>query len=343
MSKRLPAEWEKQSAILIAWPHHSSDFINLEAVEQSYSIIADTISQYQQLIIVCRNEEHQRHIEGMLSRPDDIEFIKTIVNDIWVRDTVFLTIENNGEWECLNFLFNGWGEKYSHHNDNALNHKLLNAKAFKGSRHRDVDFILEGGSIESDGMGTLLTTKQCLLNPNRNQGLSQQEIEQQLKENLGVDRIYWLDQENLSGDDTDAHIDTLARFCSPTTIAYTSCDNPDDDHYEGLKFMELQLQRLMTAQGEPYHLVPLPLPRPIYEEGQPLPANYANFLIINHAVLVPVYGDPMDEVALARLAACFPDRKVVAVPCHSLVHQYGSLHCMTMQFPEGALHGLVAN
>ena len=155
---------------------------------------------------------------------------------------------------------------------------------------------------------------------------------------MGAKRVFWLDQENLSGDDTDAHIDTLARFCSANTIAYTSCDDADDLHYTSLKYMERQLQDLRTQAGDPYHLVPLPLPKPIYdEEGQQLPANYSNFLIINHAVMVPAYGDPMDEIALQRLADCFPQHEIIPIPCRPLVHQYGSLHCMTMQFPEGVV------
>jgi agmatine/peptidylarginine deiminase len=332
---RFPAEWEKQSAVLIAWPHKTGDFrTRLAAVEQSYSIISDTITQYQRLIIVCRDDEHQHHIQKLLSNNAEVTFIHAVVNDIWVRDTVFLSVVIDGVLTHLNFRFNGWGEKYPHQNDNALNHKLLNAKPFKGIRHNDVDFILEGGSVESDGIDTILTTRQCLLNPNRNKGLSQADIEQQLLTHLGANRVLWLDQENLSGDDTDAHIDTLARFCSANTIAYTRCDDKNGRHYASLKRMEAQLQAFKTQTGEPYQLVALPLPAPIEdEEGQPLPANYANFLIINHAVLVPVYDDRQDAVALERLKACFPQHEILPIPCRPLVHQYGSLHCMTMQFP----------
>jgi agmatine/peptidylarginine deiminase len=334
---RFPAEWEKQSAVLIAWPHKTGDFRNLEDVEQSYSAISDVISQYQKLLIVCRDDSHQLHIQNLISMNDNVEFIHAAVNDIWVRDTVFLSVEKDNTIVYRNFLFNGWGEKYSHQHDNDLNHKLLNTKPFRHASHTDIDFILEGGSVESDGINTILTTKQCLLNPNRNKGLNQHDIEQQLLEHLGAKRLFWLDQENLTGDDTDAHIDSLARFCSDRTIAYTSCEDPEDLHYNSLKFMETQLQSLRTQDNDVYHLVPLPLPQPIHDEdGQQLPANYAHFLIINHAVLVPAYGDPMDAVALERLSGCFPDRKVISIPCRPLVHQYGSLHCMTMQFPEGA-------
>jgi agmatine/peptidylarginine deiminase len=334
---RFPAEWEKQSAVLIAWPHATGDFSNrLESVEQTYCIIADTITQFQRLLIVCRDEQHQKHITGLVNSTEDIDFIHAPLNDIWVRDTAFLSIEKDGVISHFNFKFNGWGSKYNYELDNALNNKLANAKFFKGKSHSDVDFVLEGGSVESDGLGTLMTTRQCLLNPNRNPDLNQQDIEQVLRDTLGAKRIFWIDQPNLTGDDTDAHIDTLARFCTANTIAYTSCDDKDDPHYDSLKTMEMQLQVLRTPADEPYNLVPLPMPKAIFdEEGEQLPANYANFLIINHAVLVPVYGDDNDAVALQRLANVFPAHKIIAIPCRPLVHQYGSLHCMTMQFPEG--------
>lgn len=332
---RFCAEWEKQTAVLMAWPHATGDFSEyLEVVEETYSIIADTITQFQRLLIVCRDEAHQHHIQQRVERHRDIDFIHAPVNDIWVRDTAFLSVKKDGQLAYQNFIFNGWGEKYDHALDNALNHKLANAPFFKGRPYYDIDFILEGGSIESDGQGTLLTTSHCLLNPNRN-NLDKAQIEVKLAAYLGVERILWLEQENLSGDDTDAHIDTLARFCNATTIAYTSCENPEDNHYTGLKNMEAQLQRFKTMANQPYQLVPLPLPSPIFDEdGQPLPANYANFLIINNAVLVPVYEDEMDRIALSRLAAVFPERTIIPIPARPLVHQYGSLHCMTMQFPE---------
>lgn len=335
---RFPAEWEKQSAVLIAWPHATGDFSNrLDAVEQSYGFIAETISQYQRLLIVCKDDAHQQHIQSLIKNNGNITFLHAEVNDIWVRDTVFLTAEEDGRMKLLNFRFNGWGGKYPHQRDNALNHALLNYSPFKDADYADIDFILEGGSIESDGIDTIMTTRQCLLNPNRNKELSQQDIEQRLLQYFGADRILWVDQENLSGDDTDAHIDTLARFCSATTIAYTSSNDPEDKHYASLKNMESQLQAFRTQANEAYNLVPLPMPEPIFdEEGQRLPANYANFLIINQAVMVPVYDDPMDTVALERLAGCFPHHKIIATPCRPLVHQYGSLHCMTMQFPEKA-------
>ncbi|MGJ0515208.1 MAG: agmatine deiminase family protein [Methylomicrobium sp.] len=333
---RFPAEWEPQSTVLIAWPHETGDFIHLDEVETSYRFIAETISQYERLFIVCRDEVHESRIRGLIEHNRNIVFIHAKVNDIWVRDTVFLTVEEEGMPVLLNLRFNGWGGKYAHDDDNALNRNLLAAALFHGVKSRDVDFILEGGSVESDGKDTIMTTRQCLLNPNRNKGLTKHEIERQLGLSFGASRVIWIDQPNLPGDDTDAHIDTLARFCNANTIAYTASDDETNPQYDSLKNMENQLQALRTRANKPYHLVPLPLPKAIFdEEGRQLPANYSNFLIINQAVMAPVYDDPLDAVALERLAGCFPDRKIIPTPCRPLVHQYGSLHCMTMQFPAG--------
>ena len=333
---RFPAEWEPQSAVLIAWPHHTGDFHNrLEVVENTYAIIAKTIAERQKLLIVCRDDNHEQHIKTLIDQHPNIIFLTASVNDIWVRDTVFLTVENDGKLQLLNFRFNGWGNKYPHQEDNALNHKLKAQPPFIATNHKDVDLILEGGSVESDGNGSLMTTRQCLLNPNRNKSLPQTQIENELAKYFGVSRILWIDQENLTGDDTDAHIDTLARFCSPDTIAYTSCDDHEDSHYQSLKRMETQLENFRDYHDKPYKLVALPLPKPIYnDDGHRLPANYANFLIINSVVLAPVYDDPMDSLILAKLATCFPERAIIPIPCRPLVQQYGSLHCMTMQFPE---------
>jgi agmatine/peptidylarginine deiminase len=334
---RFPAEWEPQSAVVIAWPHASGDFVNLYAVEDTYHAIATTISRFQPLLIICKNGEHQEHIQGLLKGTGNIHFVQADFNDIWVRDTVFLSLEwqhPKAKLQLLNFRFNGWGNKYPHQSDNNLNLALFAHPVFKGHPTATVDLVLEGGSVESDGQGTVMTTKNCLFNPNRNPDLSEAAIASQLQHYLGAKRILWVEQDNLAGDDTDAHIDTLARFCDANTIAYSSCDDADDAHYQSLKNMETQLKAFKTLEGQPYRLIALPLPQPITDEsGQRLPANYSNFLIINGAVLVPVYDDPNDAIALTRLAECFPDHEVIAVPCRPLVHQYGSLHCASMQVP----------
>ena len=334
---RFPAEWEPQSAVVIAWPHHSGDFSNLSAVEDSYHFIARTISRFQALIIICKDGEHQEHIQKQLLDSEQIHFIQADFNDIWVRDTVFLSLEwqhPKARLQLVNFRFNGWGNKYPHAADNNLNLALFAHPIFKGLPNASVDLVLEGGSVESDGQGTVMTTKNCLFNPNRNPSLSEQAIASQLQNYLGARRILWVEQDRLAGDDTDAHIDTLARFLSADSIAYCSCDDPQDPHYQSLKNMEAQLQAFRTENGEPYKLVALPLPKAIFDEqGQRLPANYANFLFINGALLVPVYDDANDQLILERLKESLPDYQIIPTPCRPLVYQYGSLHCASMQIP----------
>lgn len=336
---RFLAEWERQSSVMIAWPHPSGDFgKQLNAVENTYCIIAETIRRFQKLIIVCRDQIHQLHIQSLIKRIQ-CQYIHAPYDDIWLRDTAPLSVGTKNGLLLLNFRFNGWGNKYPWQTDRALSRNLYKKGIFGSTPMMDIDMVLEGGSVETDGKGTLLTTRQCLFNPNRNPEFTEQEIENNLKRHLGAERILWLDQNHLAGDDTDAHIDTLARFCSTECIAYTSCDNPHDPQYKGLKKMEAQLKEFTTASGKKFTLVPLPLPEPVFGlNGERLPANYANFLIINQAVLVPVYRDPMDSIVLQRLSTCFPGREIVAIPCIPLIHQYGSLHCMTMQFPEAVIN-----
>jgi agmatine deiminase len=194
--------------------------------------------------------------------------------------------------------------------------------------------VLEGGSIESDGSGTILTTTQCQLSPNRNPHLNQKEIEKKLKKWLGAKRVLWLKNGYLAGDDTDSHIDTLVRFCNETTIAYVACTDESDEHFTALKEMVKELRNFKTDDGNPYNLIALPMPDACFDaDGDRLPATYANFLIVNGAVLVPTYDVPQDELALAQIKKAFPTRKVLGIDCKPLILQHGSLHCVTMQFP----------
>ncbi|MFL6647021.1 MAG: agmatine/peptidylarginine deiminase, partial [Sulfurifustaceae bacterium] len=240
----------------------------------------------------------------------------------------------------LDFQFNGWGGKYAHDLDNLITRRLHEGDAFGSTSLETIDLILEGGAVEVDGSGTLLTTSRCLLAPTRNPRLAREAIEQELRDWLGLNRILWLEHGALEGDDTDSHIDTLARFCDARTIAYVTCDDPSDTHYRELKAMEAELKAFRAADGSPYRLVPLPWPRAQYDEDRRLPATYANFLIINGAVLVPTYRDPADAVALRRLGECFPGREIVGIDCLPAIAQNGSLHCLTMQLPEGVLSGI---
>jgi agmatine/peptidylarginine deiminase len=335
-----PPEWATQAAVLIAWPHRSGDFGPwLQRVEKTYCLFTREVARRETVLILALDADHVAHIMNRLTPyradPDNVRFVTLPYNDVWVRDTAPITIITPRGASLVDFRFNGWGGKYSHQADAELSRRLYASGVFKSTALQPVDLILEGGSIESDGRGTLLTTRRCLLNPNRNPALTQDEIASRLAAVLGAERILWLSHGHVEGDDTDAHVDTLARFCPADTIAYVSCDDPDDPHFTELGAMEAELKAFKTPAGNHYRLVPLPLPRAIYgQDGRRLPATYANFLIINGAVLVPAYGDPADQTALERLSACFPGRELVSIPCTSLINQFGSLHCMSMQFPQ---------
>ena len=339
----LPPEWTDQSGVMLTWPHAHGDWApRLTLVEPVFDAIALEVSRREKVLISCYDSKHRDHIAARL-RAVGVGIAQAVLhvvpsNDTWARDPGPITVTCQDEPLLLDFGFNGWGGKFGHAADNEISRRLYALDAFGDAPIQKVDMILEGGSIEVDGCGTLLTTAQCLLTPTRNPTLSREQIEAQLKELLGLTRILWLTQGHLEGDDTDAHIDTLARYCDANTIAYVACDDPTDSHYEGLKAMERELQAFTAADGRPYKLVPLPWPQARHDEdGRRLPATYANFLIINGAVLVPTYQDPADKIALARLKECFPDRDIVAIDCLQLVYQNGSLHCVTMQLPRGVL------
>jgi agmatine/peptidylarginine deiminase len=258
-------------------------------------------------------------------------------NDTWARDHGFITlVDDEGSAKLLDYCFNGWGEKFESELDNAINRRIYDEGKVKGEYVDCLNFVLEGGSIESDGEGTIFTTSGCLLAPHRNQPMTQAEIEARLKHDLCAERVLWIDYGNLTGDDTDGHIDTLVRIAPNYTLLYIGCDDEADEQYTELKKMEDQLKTFRTLDGEPYKLVKLPMPRAIYDEdGLRLPATYANFLIINGAVLVPTYNQPdLDAEAMRLIGEAFPGRNVVGIDCRSIIKQHGSLHCCTMQYPE---------
>lgn len=302
------AEWEPQSAVQLTWPHKDTDWA---------PILPEITAVY---------EEMKREIESRetVVVVDDIPH-----NDTWARDHGFITVEENGQLILLDFKFNGWGEKFAAELDNDINRQLYEQQLVKGIYESHLDFVLEGGSIESDGKGTIFTTTCCLMAPHRNQPLTQQEIEQQLKEWLGAERIVWINHGSLIGDDTDGHIDTLVRIAPNDTLLYIGVD----DEHPDLLLMEQELQQLRTIDGHPYRLLRLPMPRPIYDDGERLPATYANYLVINGAVLVPTYNQPdLDQEAISTIGKAFPDREIIGIDCRAVIRQHGSLHCCTMQY-----------
>lgn len=340
---RMPAEWEPQSAVMLTWPHPYGDWApTLAAAFMTFAEIAAHISHHQKVLITALDAVQRDHIETALiaqgAHLDRVSFFTAPSNDVFVRDHGPLTVETKEGYLLLDFRFNGWGNKYPSTDDNGLTQILAHQGAFGHHRVQENDFVLEGGSIDSDGAGTLLVTASCLLNPSRNPKLSREDIESTLKTWLGATRILWLQHGYLAGDDTDGHVDTLARFCDRDTIAYCACPHPNDEHYSELKKLEDELRTLRTIDDVPYRLVALPWPTAkLNADGERLPATYANFLIINDAVLVPTYADRADAQALRLLQGCFPDRTIIGIPCNTLIAQHGSLHCATMQLPKGIM------
>lgn len=335
--RRLPAEWESYDAVLMAWPHAETDWAYmLDEVQKTVTEIVKTlVADGLKVVIVAPDVDEPRRALSSLS-DDKVFYLTVATNDTWARDFGVITCEDcNGEPLLIDFKFNGWGLKFAADKDNLITSRMVDAGLIQGSYENQLGFVLEGGSIESDGLGTILTTSECLLSKNRNGSMSREEIEDYLKSSLGAERILWLDYGYLAGDDTDSHIDTLARLVTPDTIVYVKCDDEADEHYEQLSKMEQQLMELTTANGQPYNLIGLPMPHPIYdEEGERLPATYANFLITPTSVLLPVYGqEKNDRLAEQMMRIVYPDREIHCINCTSLIQQHGSLHCMTMQMP----------
>lgn len=337
-----PPEWYPQSAVQLTWPHEETDWnYMLEEITACFVNIARIILPYQRLVVVCadaRAVREQLKIEDEPKLQENLILVELPTNDTWARDHSGISLlDKNNKKYISDFTFNGWGLKFPANYDNQITRGLFSKNIFKADVNyiNRKDFVLEGGGVESDGKGTLLTTSECLLSPNRNSFLRKEEIENELMSAFGVNRVLWLDHGYLAGDDTDSHIDTLARFCDEHTIAYVKCEDVDDEHYESLSGMEKQLQGFKDFEGNPYRLIPLPMADVVVVDNERLPATYANFLIMNEVVLLPFYGSGKDEIALQQLEKAFPSRKIIGVDCVPIIKQHGSLHCVTMQYPEG--------
>jgi len=335
---RLPAEWERTGGVLLAWPHAETDWAPmLDRVQNCYLELIKAITRHAEAIVITPD------MPSIASRliVSDIDFDRLFwviqpTNDTWTRDYgPIVTTSGPDSWQINDFKFNGWGLKFAADRDNLVTSGLYRTNTFIGQYCNRLGFVLEGGSIDSDGCGTLMTTTRCLMSPNRNGDLDRDSIEKKLKAYLGVNRILWLGHGTLDGDDTDSHIDTLARFVANDTIVYVGTDDKNDSHFDELARMREDLLAFRTVDGQPYHLIELPLPDPIYDEdGNRLPATYANFLILNDAVLMPIYGqERKDRLAAQILKIAFPNHTIETVDCRALIEQHGSLHCATMQLP----------
>ncbi len=339
-NRSFATEWDNQDGILIAWPHAGTDWAYmLDEVTACYVEMARAILEDdERLVIVAPDADDVKASLGQDVDWQRISIIELPTNDTWVRDYGPIAVFKDGRTVLTDFTFNAWGMKFAADCDNLVTSRLQARGVFKAPLVNYRDLVLEGGSIETDGNGTVLTTTCCLTAPNRNDALSRKQLEQELLDRLGCVKMLWLDHGALSGDDTDGHIDTLARFAPDGVILYCGCDNPEDEHYEPLMKMEEDLKQMTDAEGNPYHLIKLPLPDAMYDEISRLPATYANFLVMNHQVLVPVYGQPENDVKACELIGqAFPGRKIKGIDCRPLICQHGSLHCATMQLPEGSL------
>lgn len=336
MTIRIPAEWEQHGAVMLAWPHSATDWdYMLEDVQACYrAIIAAIVAAGEEVILI--GPEAELAAEEM---PEGVYKVYLETNDTWIRDYGPLTLAGDEGFQLLDFRFNGWGLKFAANFDNQVNRKLGERKVFARMPLSCKDLVFEGGSIESDGRGTLLTTEYCLMAPNRNEPMTRAEIEAAILERLCGRKLLWITHGGLSGDDTDGHVDTLCRLAPGNSLVYVGCQNPEDEHYESLQAMATELREFTNADGEPFNLIELPLPEPMFnEDGLRLPATYANYLVLEKAVLLPVYAQPMnDKLAADMLRIVYPDREIVPIDCRALVQQHGSLHCATMQIPKSVI------
>lgn len=374
---RLPAEWEPQVAVVLAWPHAGTDWAaRLDTVEATCAKLIAAISRFENAIVCAPDAEIGARAAACLRDAgtdlERVRFVDIPYDDTWLRDSGPITLKSGTghpatartpqvrrmsglsvdesgdsrsahpcaddleQFRILDFRFTGWGGKFEATQDDALITGLIERGLFRrNAQHQRIDWALEGGAIESDGRGTILTTWRCL--QQRHPDQSREVIERTLRNALSAQRVLWLDHGYLQGDDTDAHVDTLARFAPDDAIVFQACSDPDDPHYEELDAMRKELEALRTGEDKPYRLFPLPWPKPIVDDGRRLAASYANYLIINDAVLVPAYDDAVDAAAAQTIALAHSGRKIVQIPCRPLIWQNGSLHCMTMQLPDGVM------
>jgi len=326
-------------ATWLAWPHNRETWpTQLETVREVWVRMMQALAEGEQVVLLVNDEQTREDVIARLKEVgaamDNISILKMATVDVWMRDygPTFLTRGGSGNPLAFNdWIFNGWGRKYRAYEDDDRVARdmatLLKVPVFNHS------VVLEGGSIEVNGAGTCLTTEQCLLNRNRNPDMSREEIEQFLKDALGVSHLIWL-REGIIGDDTDGHIDDIARFINPMTVVCVLETNSKDENYAPLRENYERLQGARDQNGHRLSVVTLPCPRPVDYEGARLPASYANFYIANEGVLAPVFDDPNDYKALGILQELFPERRVVGLPCKALVAGLGAIHCVTQQEPS---------
>ena len=334
----MPAEWSRHRATWLSWPHNRETWpTQLERVREVWLRMIQLLSPQERVCLLVNDEPTRQDVIRRLTNAraalDNVTIFQIPTVDVWMRDYGPTFVIRDSQERALAFndcIFNGWGGKYeSYEEDEQIAKEIASLLRVPVFNH---PVVLEGGSIEVNGLGTCLTTEQCLLNKNRNPHMSRREIEEFLKDSLGVDQVIWLGQ-GIVGDDTDGHIDDIARFVNPATIVCIVEENSKDTNYSLLQQNLERLQAARDQNGNKLSIVPLPCPGPVYYEGARLPASYANFYIANGVVLVPLFDDPCDVKALGILQELFPDRKVVGLPCTAVVAGLGAIHCVTQQEP----------
>ncbi len=335
----MPAEWMPHHATWLSWPHNLETWpTQLERVREVWIQMILALSPHEKVCLLVNDDLTRQDVTLRLKTAvavmENVSVIKNPTVDVWMRDygPTFVVRDRPDDPLAINdWIFNGWGGKYKayEHDDQVAKSiaELLGVPVFAHG------LVLEGGAIEVNGAGICLTTEQCLLNTNRNPHLSRAEIEQFLGNSLGVSQIIWLG-EGVAGDDTDGHIDDIARFVNARTIVCAAEDDPKDANYAPLQENLERLEGARDALGSRFDLITLPFPRPVICQGSRLPASYANFYIANEVVLVPIFDDPVDQKALGILRELFPTRKVVGIPCTDVVAGLGAIHCVTQQQPQ---------
>ncbi len=344
----MPAEWLPHKATWLAWPHDKITFGSLNelneeynstrlgTVEERYVEIIKAIHLGEDVNLIVLNEEMENRVKEMLFKNNvdlsKINFYITQYADVWIRDygPTFVKNKDTGEKVLIKWKYYSYGGKFPDlFKDNEV---FLNLKKYADREMIQPDIFMEGGAIEVNGEGILLTTEECLLNPNRNPNLNKIEIENLLKENLGVNKIIWLTS-GLTNDHTDGHIDDIAKFVNPNTILVAYEEDQNDENFKILDQNFKILENALDQDGKPFNLIKIPMPHMNYSDGRKAPASYANFYITNKVILVPIYNDPNDNKALEIIQSCFPDRKVAGIDCREIIYGGGAIHCITQQEP----------
>lgn len=335
---KLISEWEPQDALMLVYPHEKSDWNNnLLKIRLFYNELIKSVIKFGKIILIipenmdCKNE--------LNINDKNLIFIKATTNDTWIRDNGPIFIKQNELFTFLNFKFNGWGNKFNYKLDNDLNNRLFSSGIFaKNVIKKNVNFVLEGGSIDNNGDGIILTTQNCLLNKNRNPQYTKEAIEELFSEIFGQNKILWLKNGKIMGDHTDSHIDMLAKFVNKDTIIYAKSNNPNYTYFNELNSMENELMNFRDYNDKSFNLIPITLPEIKDQQGNYLPATYTNFLIYNSAVIVPIYNTKEDQQAMDIFEKIFYNKKIISIDSKILISQGGAIHCATNNVPKGFLN-----